>query len=73
MMGVILLVSSTRLMRHVPWPIPWPLRNLVRSGVDRNFTLRRSGSLRVKDPSPSAVIPATTLHHLISTPAKEKA
>ncbi|KHG03796.1 Uncharacterized protein y4nH [Gossypium arboreum] len=69
MMGVILLVSSTRLMRH----IPWPLRNLIPSGVDRNFNLRRSGSLRVKDPSPSAVIPAATLHHLISTPAKEKA
>ncbi|XP_040941549.1 probable magnesium transporter NIPA9 isoform X3 [Gossypium hirsutum] len=69
MMGVILLVSSTRLMRH----ILWPLRNLIPGGVDRNFNLRRSGSLRVKDPSPSAVIPAATLHHLISTPAKEKA
>ncbi|TYJ02313.1 hypothetical protein E1A91_A13G219100v1 [Gossypium mustelinum] len=69
MMGVILLVSSTRLMRH----IPWPLRNLIPSAVDRNFNLKRSGSLRVKDPSPSAVIPAATLRHLISTPAKEKA
>ncbi|XP_007012321.2 PREDICTED: probable magnesium transporter NIPA9 [Theobroma cacao] len=69
MMGVILLVSSTRLMRH----LPWPLRNLIPSGVDRNFNLRRSGSYRVKDPSPSAVIQAATLHHLIPTPAKEKA
>ncbi|XVF48692.1 hypothetical protein PTKIN_Ptkin03bG0210200 [Pterospermum kingtungense] len=69
MMGVILLVSSTRLMRH----LPWPLRKLIPSGVDRNFNLRRSGSHRVKDPSPSAVIQAATLHHLIPTPAKEKA
>ncbi|KAG8487644.1 hypothetical protein CXB51_018208 [Gossypium anomalum] len=69
MMGVILLVSSTRLMRH----LPWPLQNLIQSGADRNFSLRKTGSHRVKDPSPAAVIPATTLHHLIPTPAKEKA
>ncbi|TYJ25057.1 hypothetical protein E1A91_A07G022700v1 [Gossypium mustelinum] len=69
MMGVILLVSSTRLMRH----LPWPLQNLIPSGADRNFSLRKTGSHRVKDPSPAAVIPATTLHHLIPTPAKEKA
>ncbi|KAA3457969.1 putative magnesium transporter NIPA9 [Gossypium australe] len=69
MMGVILLVSSTRLMRH----LPWPLQNLITSGADRNFSLRKTGSHRVKDPSPAAVIPAATLHHLIPTPAKEKA
>ncbi|TYG59896.1 hypothetical protein ES288_D07G023600v1 [Gossypium darwinii] len=69
MMGVILLVSSTRLMRH----LPWPLQNLIPSGADRNFSLRKRGSHRVKDPSPAAVIPAATLHHLIPTPAKEKA
>ncbi|KAK5817330.1 probable magnesium transporter NIPA9 [Gossypium arboreum] len=69
MMGVILLVSSTRLMRH----LPWPLQNLIPSGADRNFSLRKTGSHRVKDPSPAAVIPATTLHHLLPTPAKEKA
>nr|KJB07421.1 hypothetical protein B456_001G022500 [Gossypium raimondii] len=69
MMGVILLVSSTRLMRH----LPWPLQNLIPSGADRNFSLRKTGSHRVKDPSPAAVIPAATLHHLIPTPAKEKA
>ncbi|XVF89062.1 hypothetical protein PTKIN_Ptkin19aG0100900 [Pterospermum kingtungense] len=69
MMGVILLVSSTRLMQH----LPWPLQNLIPTGVDRNFNPRRSGSHRVKDPSPSAVIQAPTLHHLIPTPAKEKA
>ncbi|KAH1131777.1 hypothetical protein J1N35_003155 [Gossypium stocksii] len=69
MMGVILLVSSTRLMRH----LPWPLQNLIPSGADRNFSLRKTGSHRVKDPSPAAVIPAATLHHLIPTSAKEKA
>ncbi|KAK8654802.1 hypothetical protein V6N13_107400 [Hibiscus sabdariffa] len=69
MMGVILLVSSTRLMRH----LPWPLQNLIPSGVGRNFCLKRTGSHRVKDPSPATVIPAATLHHLIPTPAKAKA
>ncbi|XP_022754671.1 probable magnesium transporter NIPA9 isoform X2 [Durio zibethinus] len=69
MMGVILLVSSTRLMRH----LPRPLRNLIPCVVDQNFNPRRSGSHRVKDPNPSAVVQATALHHLIPTPAKEKA
>ncbi|KAE8677122.1 putative magnesium transporter NIPA9 [Hibiscus syriacus] len=67
MLGVILLVSSTRLMRH----LPWSLRNLKPSGAERNFSLRRTASHRVKDPSPSAVIPTATLHHLITS--KEKA
>ncbi|KAK9273639.1 hypothetical protein L1049_018449 [Liquidambar formosana] len=67
--GVILLVSSTRLLRH----LPRPLRLFVKSGVERNFSLKRSGSLRVRDSNPSAVIQAATLHHLISSPSKEKA
>lgn len=67
--GVILLVCSTRLLRH----IPRPFRRFVRSGVDRKTTLGRSGSLRVKDSNPSAVIHAATLHHLITSPPKEKA
>ncbi|GMY28896.1 probable magnesium transporter NIPA9 [Fagus crenata] len=71
-MGVILLVSSTRLLRH----LPWPLRHFIQSGVDRNFSLRRSGSgsgsVRARDTNPSAVIQAATLHHLISSPSKEK-
>ncbi|KAJ6924364.1 hypothetical protein NC652_017605 [Populus alba x Populus x berolinensis] len=66
--GVILLVSSTWLLRH----LPRPLRNLT-SSADRNFSLSRSGSLRLKDPNPTAVIHAATLHHLISSPSKEKA
>ncbi|XP_050220261.1 probable magnesium transporter NIPA9 [Mercurialis annua] len=67
--GVVLLVSSTRLLRH----LPRPLRRLMRSKIDRNLNLSRSGSLRAKDSNPSAVIQAATLHQLISTSAKEKA
>ncbi|XP_048331883.1 probable magnesium transporter NIPA9 isoform X2 [Ziziphus jujuba] len=67
--GVILLVSSTRLVRL----LPKPLRHFVASGVDRNFVVRQSGSTRSRDPSPSTVIQAATLHHLISNPSKEKA
>ncbi|KAK7859166.1 putative magnesium transporter nipa9 [Quercus suber] len=68
-LGVILLVTSTRLLRH----LPRPLRNFIQSGVDRNFNLRRSGSARVRDTNPSAVIQAATLHSLISSPSKAKA
>ncbi|KAG6674325.1 probable magnesium transporter NIPA9 isoform X3 [Carya illinoinensis] len=67
--GVVLLVSSSRLVRH----LPWPLRHLIPSGVERNFNARRSGSVRVRDSNPSAVIHAATLHHLVSSPPKEKA
>ncbi|XP_044471644.1 probable magnesium transporter NIPA9 isoform X2 [Mangifera indica] len=69
MVGVILLVSSSRLMCH----LPQPLQQVLQSGVDRNFTPRRSLSQRAKDPSPSAVIQASTLHNLISSSAKAKA
>ncbi|KAK2986151.1 hypothetical protein RJ640_019557 [Escallonia rubra] len=55
-LGVVLLVSSTRLVRYLPRP--W--RRAVRSGVDKNFGLRPSGSLRARDTNPSAVIQATT-------------
>ncbi|TQD68984.1 hypothetical protein C1H46_045482 [Malus baccata] len=63
--GVILLVSSTRLMRR----LPRPLRQLLQSGVDQ----RKSGTIRVRDGSPSTVVQAATLHHLIPTSSKEKA
>ncbi|WCJ29424.1 hypothetical protein M5689_011063 [Euphorbia peplus] len=62
--GVILLVSSTRVLRN----LPRPFRRMLRSTGDRNFNLSRTGSA-----NPTAVIQAATLHHLISTPAKEKA
>ncbi|RWW84386.1 hypothetical protein BHE74_00007010 [Ensete ventricosum] len=68
-LGVILLVSSTRLMAL----LPRPMRRHLKSNLEKNQTLRRSGSVRAKDPSPSAVIQASTLHHLVTSPAKEKA
>ncbi|ESR66311.1 hypothetical protein CICLE_v10008891mg [Citrus x clementina] len=63
MIGVVLLVSSSRLVRH----FRWPSRRIMKSG------LVRTGSQRVKDSGPSAVIPAATLHQLITSTAKEKA
>ncbi|GAB4837077.1 hypothetical protein Ancab_001990 [Ancistrocladus abbreviatus] len=67
-LGVILLVSSSRLVVH----LPWLARRSSRSGADRNLNLKRSGSVPRRDPNPSAVIHATTLHHLLSSPSKEK-
>lgn len=70
LLGVVLLVTSTRLMRY----LPRPLRRFMPGSVDRNSSLRRHGSLHAtsRDSSPSAVIHATTLHHLLSSPSKEK-
>lgn len=68
-LGVILLVTSTRLACHLPRP--W--RRFARSGVDRNFGPRQSPSIRTRDTNPSAVIQTSTLHHLMSSPSKEKA
>ncbi|KAM6559280.1 probable magnesium transporter NIPA9 [Cannabis sativa] len=69
--GVMLLVSSTRVLRL----LPRRLRRAVQSGSDRSFGARQSGSVRgSRDPNPSTVIQAATLHHLIaSSSAKEKA
>ncbi|KAI5669679.1 hypothetical protein M9H77_19532 [Catharanthus roseus] len=64
--GVVLLVLSARLLRI----LPRPLRRFVRGSVERNLSARHSSSSRTKEPSPSTVIQATTLHHLI--PSKEK-
>ncbi|XP_059292548.1 probable magnesium transporter NIPA9 isoform X2 [Lycium ferocissimum] len=68
-LGVILLVASTRLVRSLPRS--W--RRVLRSGVDKNMGLRQSVPTRSRDTSPSAVIQASTLHHLIATPSKAKA
>lgn len=70
LLGVVLLVTSTRLMRY----LPRPLRRFMPGSVDRNSSLRRHGSVHAtsRDSSPSAVIHATTLHHLLSSPTKEK-
>ncbi|RZC52920.1 hypothetical protein C5167_021348 [Papaver somniferum] len=68
--AVILLVSSRRLIQH----LPRTLRRLVRSSTERSNNLRRSSSVRTRESNPSAVIQATTLHHLLTTTtAKEKA
>ncbi|KAL6985547.1 hypothetical protein U1Q18_018923 [Sarracenia purpurea var. burkii] len=67
--GVLLLVTSTRLVRY----IPRPLRRFMQGGVERNFGIKRHGSLHARDSSPSAVIQATTLQNLMSFPSKEKA
>ncbi|KAL3498660.1 hypothetical protein ACH5RR_041392 [Cinchona calisaya] len=66
--GVVLLVTSARLVRYLPRP--W--RRFLRSSVERNVGLRHSSSIRSREPSPSTVIQASTLHHLITSP-KEKA
>ncbi|KAK4351448.1 hypothetical protein RND71_030761 [Anisodus tanguticus] len=68
-LGVILLVASTRLVRSLPQS--W--RRVLRSGVDKNMGLRQSVPTWSRDTSPSAVIQASTLHHLIATPSKSKA
>ncbi|KAL0910111.1 hypothetical protein M5K25_021051 [Dendrobium thyrsiflorum] len=67
--GIILLFCSARVMSL----LPRPLRRLLRSSKERNHNLKRSPSTRQKDSSPSAVIHASNLHHLIaSSPLKEK-
>ncbi|KAJ1423424.1 Magnesium transporter NIPA [Sesbania bispinosa] len=67
--GVILLVGSTRLVRFLRFS---SLR-FKRSNVDKNYGPRRSGTSRTREPSPTAVIQAATLNHLLSSSSKEKA
>ncbi|XP_019196834.1 PREDICTED: probable magnesium transporter NIPA9 [Ipomoea nil] len=64
-MGVILLVTSSRLLRL----LPRPFRRLL--SVERNQGLRQVRT-REREPSPTAVIQASTLHHLITSPSKDK-
>ncbi|XP_054799044.1 probable magnesium transporter NIPA9 isoform X1 [Prosopis cineraria] len=69
--GVILLVGSRRLIRL----LPSRSRRFMRSGADKSYSTgpRRSGSSSIREPSPSAVIQAATLNHLLSSSSKEKA
>lgn len=68
-MGVILLVGSTRLVRFLSFP-----SQRKRSNAEKNYGSRRSStSSRGREPSPSAVIQAATLNHLLSSSSKEKA
>ncbi|KAL5986389.1 hypothetical protein ACLOJK_014722 [Asimina triloba] len=52
-MGVISLVSSTRLAMF----LPWRLRRLVVKGNERNNLLKRTGSVRSRDSGPSTFEP----------------
>ncbi|KAL5144727.1 putative magnesium transporter NIPA9 [Glycine soja] len=61
--GVILLVGSTKLVRFFRFS----------SHRFKNYGPRRSGTSRVREPSPTAVIQAATLNHLLSSSSKEKA
>ncbi|TYK20082.1 putative magnesium transporter NIPA9 [Cucumis melo var. makuwa] len=67
--GVILLVSSSRLIRR----LTWLYRRFKRNGVDRNFGHRSGSGVRLRDSSPSAIIQTTTLQNLLSSKAKADA
>lgn len=66
--GVVLLVSSSRLVRF----LPGAGKRRMRGALDKSFSNKQSVSTRSKDPIPSAVIHTNTLHHLLSSPTKEK-
>lgn len=66
--GVVLLVSSSRLVRLLPGAGKRPLR----SSTEKSFSVKQSGSSRSRDPNPSAIIHTNALHHLLSSPTKEK-
>ncbi|XP_072968880.1 probable magnesium transporter NIPA9 [Typha angustifolia] len=70
--GVVLLVSSGRLIALLPRPLQRLVRSNI-SNIERTHNIRRSGSVRVKDSSPSTIVHASTLHHLITSSSKEKA
>ncbi|XP_020960900.1 probable magnesium transporter NIPA9 isoform X1 [Arachis ipaensis] len=67
--GVILLVGSTRLVKF----LSCSSGRTKRSNADKSYSARRPSSLRIREPNPSAVIPATTLNHLLPSASKEKA
>lgn len=66
--GVILLVSSTRIIAR----LPRSMQKFLKSNVERTHSIRRPSSARGKDPIPSTAIHASTLH-LLTSPSKEKA
>ncbi|RYR47298.1 hypothetical protein Ahy_A07g033239 isoform D [Arachis hypogaea] len=61
--GVVLLVGSKRLVRFLRVP----------SRRVKNYGTRRAGTSHIKEPSPTAVVQAATLNHLLSSTSKEKA
>ncbi|XP_051137176.1 probable magnesium transporter NIPA9 [Andrographis paniculata] len=69
-LGVILLVTSSKLLRY----LPGCLRPITRrGGWERSFGAKQYGSSLVKEANPSAVIHASTLHNLLSSPSLSKA
>ncbi|RDX91995.1 putative magnesium transporter NIPA9, partial [Mucuna pruriens] len=66
--GVILLVGSTKLVRFFRFS-----SHRFKSSTDKNYGPRRSATSRIREPSPTAVIQAATLNHLLSSSSKEKA
>jgi hypothetical protein len=66
--GVILLVSSTRLIARLPRPV----QKFLKSNMERTHSIRRPGSARGKDPIPTTTIHTSSLH-LLTSPTKEKA
>lgn len=68
-LGVILLVGSTRVVRF----LRLNSQRFKRTSVDKNHGPRRSAASRIREPSPTAVIQAATLNHLLASSSKEKA
>lgn len=66
--GVILLVTSTRLIARLPKPV----QKFLKSNMERSHSIRRPGSARGKDPIQSTTIHASSLH-ILTSPGKEKA
>ncbi|KAJ3694977.1 hypothetical protein LUZ60_000354 [Juncus effusus] len=63
-LGVIMLVSSSKIISL----LPKPLRKKLRKNTEMNLNIRRSGSLRVKD----GTSPSSTIVNILSPATKEK-
>ncbi|XP_047172335.1 probable magnesium transporter NIPA9 [Vigna umbellata] len=59
--GVILLVGSEKLVKF----FRLSSHRFKRSNVDKNYGHRRSATSRIREPSPTAVIQAATVNHLL--------
>ncbi|XP_047055906.1 probable magnesium transporter NIPA9 isoform X1 [Lolium rigidum] len=67
--GVILLVTSARLIARLPKPV----QKFLKSNMERSHSIRRPGSARGKDPIQTTTIHASSLQHILTSPGKEKA
>ncbi|CAJ1973545.1 unnamed protein product [Sphenostylis stenocarpa] len=59
--GVILLVGSAKLVKFFQFSSP----RIKSSSADKNYGHRRSTTSRIREPSPTAVIQAATINHLL--------